>query len=331
MNAVASPGTGQRLLPDDASWITEIAAAAAGNADLAIEAARVVGERLPLPGGGHTAMRWHLLAEAAAADLTVGRVLEAHADALAILAEAGVTPVPGAWGVFAAEAPGSRLDAVEVGGAYRVNGVKPWCSLGGQLDRALVTAHEGDTRRLFAVDLHHASVRPSPAEGWVSRGLSAVPSGPVEFDASPASPVGDPGWYLRRAGFARGGIGVAACWFGGAAELHRTLMQRGRSGDLTDLHLGAIDVALHGAAATLRDAARTVDAGEDSWLLALRARSVVAAAAELTLLHVGHALGPAPLSFDEEYARRVADLQIYVRQHHGERDLAATGREVRGQ
>ncbi len=50
---------------------------------------------------------------------------------------------------------------------------------------------------------------------------------------------------------------------------------------------------------------------------------MVADAAETVLREVGHALGPAPLAFDEEYARRVADLTLYVRQHHAERDLAA--------
>ena len=31
------------------------------------------------------------------------------------------------------------------------------------------------------------------------------------------------------------------------------------------------------------------------------------------------------VTFDEEHARRVADLTVYVRQHHGDRDLARTG------
>ena len=42
-----------------------------------------------------------------------------------------------------------------------------------------------------------------------------------------------------------------------------------------------------------------------------------------------HALGPAPLAFDPDHARRVADLQLYVRQHHAERDEAALGAQVR--
>ena len=43
---------------------------------------------------------------------------------------------------------------------------------------------------------------------------------------------------------------------------------------------------------------------------------------------MGHALGPGPLAMDAEHAARVADLTLYVRQHHAERDLAALGRLV---
>jgi hypothetical protein len=36
--------------------------------------------------------------------VTPARILEAHRDALAILAEAGLDAAPGSWGVFAAQA-----------------------------------------------------------------------------------------------------------------------------------------------------------------------------------------------------------------------------------
>ena len=46
------------------------------------------------------------------------------------------------------------------------------------------------------------------------------------------------------------------------------------------------------------------------------------------LARTGHALGPAPLTLDDTHARRVADLTVYLRQHHAERDVAALGRAV---
>jgi hypothetical protein len=314
-------------LPGWAAPLISAAGAAGEDVEAALALAGEYGRRLPAPGGGQTAQRWAVLAAVAEQNLTAARVLEAHSDALAILAEAGEPAPGGTWGVFAAEAAGHRLDAR--GGA--LTGVKPWCSLGGRLDHALVTAHAGDRRQLFAVSLRQPAVTADPPGAWVARGLRTVTSQALRFDGAPARPVGAPGWYLERAGFAWGAIGVAACWHGGARGLRETLLRAsaGRDGDLPALHAGIVDAALHGSAAVLAAAARDLDAGRARGaagdVLALRVRAVVADAAERVSTQVGHALGPAPLAFDEEHARRVADLQLYVRQHHAERDLARLG------
>lgn len=311
------------------------AAEAAGN-DIGrcLELAERYGACLPLPGEGDTAHRWTLLAAAAAADLTAARVLEAHSDALAILHEAGAPAPAGTWGVFAAEAPGVRVEARD----GRLYGTKPWCSLGDRLDRALVTAFVGDPaasrRALFAVDLRRPDVRADPPGTWVARGLAAVTSAALHFDGTPAEPVGESEWYLRRPGFAWGGMGVAACWYGGAHALVERLRERAatRGSELDLLHFGAADISLQTAGAVLRQAAAAIDAGQAAGspgeLLALRVRSAVADAAEEVLRRAAHALGPAPLAFDEPHARRVADLEIYLRQHHGERDVAGAGRSA---
>ena len=49
------------------------------------------------------------------------------------------------------------------------------------------------------------------------------------------------------------------------------------------------------------------------------------AAATEVMSRVGRALGAGPLCHDEAHARRVADLTVYLRQHHAERDLAQLG------
>ena len=323
------------MLAESPGWAGSLVDAARGCGEdvaRAVALSREYGVRLPLPGKDTTA-RWSVLADVAAVNLTAARVLEAHSDALAILAEAGEPADDSlAWGVFAAEAPDARLDAVPGDdGAVTLDGVKPWCSVAADLDAALVTAHTAEGRRLFRVDLRQDGVTPEPAHRWVARGLRTVTSAPVRFDAAPATAIGPAGWYLVRPGFAWGGIGVAACWYGGAvgvlASLRRHAVRKG--GDLELAHLGAADVALHAARSVLLDAAVAIDAGaahhRAGELLALRVRSVVADAVETVLRHAAHALGPAPLAFDADHAARVADLEIYVRQHHAERDLAALG------
>ena len=60
-------------------------------------------------------------------------------------------------------------------------------------------------------------------------------------------------------------------------------------------------------------------------MLAKRVRATVARACEEIVSRAGHALGPAPLALDAAHAKRVADLQLYVRQHHAERDQESLG------
>jgi hypothetical protein len=108
--------------------------------------------------------------------------------------------------------------------------------------------------------------------------------------------------------------------------------ERREPDQLALLHIGAVDTALSSARAVLTDAAAAVDAGsaegQAGSRLALRVRRIVASAAEQVLATAGHALGPAPLTFDDDHARRVADLTVYIRQEHAERDAVALGRSV---
>ena len=322
--------------------LTEVCLSVTGDAARALRLARSLGPLVPRMGEGHTGEIFEILATAAAIDLTAARVGEAHLDALNILHQNALepemlfagTPVQHqAWGVFAAEAPGQRLTAAQQrDGTWHLDGTKPWCSLAGGLTQALVTAHVSDLhRRLFAVDLIDPGVVVRSG-GWVAVGLPAVPSGPVDFTHVDAVPIGPDQWYLTRPGFAWGGIGVAACWYGGAVGVARRLTAALRERDPDQLslaQLGAVDVLLSACATTLASAAVAIDSGAADGaagtLLAARVRGLVARTVDEVLIRVGHALGPAPLAFDARHTQRVADLQLYVRQHHAERDDAALG------
>lgn len=307
-----------------------------------------VGHDAPHAGLGETMGLWELLANAARLDVAAARILEPHLDALAILEQAraagadvdGVraaveASMDSSWGVFAAEGHGTRVEASrDPEGNWRLEGTKPWCSLAGRLTHALVTAWVAPTvRALFAVRLRAegVSARPGP---WASRGLSQVVSAPIDFDAARAVPVGEPGWYLSRPGFAWGGMGVAAVWWGGSVPLRDALVRaaaRDGADQLASFYAGNADAALWGARAVLCEAAHAVDAGLPDDVMATiagRVRAVTAGAVECVLELADHALGPGPLTTDEDHARRVADLRIYVRQHHAERDLARVGRRL---
>ncbi len=269
---------------------------------------------------------WETLATLAAHDLGVARAIEPHLDADAIFAQAGFQLPVGRWGVFAAEGGDDPLLATEASGGWTLTGTKPWCSLADRLDGALVTA----SGRLFAVALKRPGVEVLPG-AWLARGLSEIPSGPVRFDSVPATPVGEPGWYLTRPGFAWGGIGVAACWHGGAVGIARTVHAAAAAKPNPFLleHLGSIDELLQSSRRALAEAADLIDTGDpEPKVLAKRVRATVARACEEILARSGHALGPAPLAFDRAHAKRVADLGLYARQHHAEKDLASLGENL---
>lgn len=295
-----------------------------------------IGVPLPLPGSGQTGQRWRRLSDAARADVVVGRLVEAHADADAILAEVeGRRTTPGQWwGVWAAEPPQPVVEARRVHDGWVLNGTKAWCSGAGLCTHALLTVRAGDERPLVAVDLAQPGVSVDTG-GWAAAGMRRSVTGLVRFDDVVAEPLGGPRAYLERAGFWHGGAGVAACWLGGALRVADTLVAAGRRRPLDEhalAHLGAVDAALCGARWTLESAAAEVDADpldrRAAQLRAQRVRALVESVAASTLEHVGRALGATPLATDEAHATAVQDLTVYLRQNHAERDLAGLGRLV---
>jgi len=287
---------------------------------------------LPLPGAGRTWERWAVLAELAQEDLSLARLAEGHVDAVAILAELGAPAgrAGARWGVWAAQPPGPGLTARRDGRGWRLDGVKPYCSGASSVTDALVTAAAPDGSRLFAVSTR--DLVPVPGT-WAAAGMAASDTLDVRFDGIAAEPAGPPGRYTARPGFAHGGAGVAACWYGGARGVGRTLLAAAAARDVGPhalAHLGAVDIALHTARTMLQAAAAGIDAdpGDRSGsgpLRALRVRALTEAAATEVLQRVGRALGAGPLCHDQAHARRVADLTVYLRQHHAERNLAELG------
>jgi len=316
-------------------------------------------DRLPLPGGGRTLARWRKLARVAACDLSLAKLFEGHTDALAILGElrADVLHAPGqAWAVWAAEAPGARVRIERASPAHgdgiHLHGRKAWCSGAAHVQFALLTAwddHPADPfaadpaegaaassmlPQLVAVDLSSPGVSFDPSP-WQAVGMAASGTGDLLLEAVPARRVGRPGDYLRRPGFWHGGAGIAACWYGAAAALARSVARSATGGPapapeaatLRHASLGRLDVTLSTTRALLRQAAAWIDAHprDDARAIAMRCRLAAEQCAQRVLQEAGWVGGAAAYCGDRWFATMAADLPVFIRQSHGDRDLAWLG------
>jgi hypothetical protein len=290
---------------------------------------------LPLPGAGATPERLRALrALAATEDLSVGRLAEAHTDAIAILREAGAAvPTDALLGVWASNRSDTPVVAEGRPGGWRLQGTKGFCSGASILDAALVTAQAADGERLFLVPLGGAGVRVDLSV-WRSPALAATATGAVDLDVELPSEaaVGGPGFYVERPGLWHGAIGVAACWAGGADGVAATVRARIDADDPSArAHLGAVEAARWGMAAVLADVGRAIDADPDDragigFPRALTVHHLIVEHCLAVLSHADRVLGPGPLAFDAGHAQRVMDLRLYLQQHHPDRDLDAIGR-----
>jgi len=293
---------------------------------------------LPPPGGGHTAERFAELEAWGREDLTLARLVEGHADAAAICAEAGVAAPAGLLAVWASEGPGSQLEAERRAGGWWLAGDKRYCSGSTLVSHALVTARSPDGPRLLVLPTHSSGLA-FDRSGWVAPAFAGTATATMTAAGvllGPDAAVGPPGWYLSRPGFWHGAVGVAACWAGGALGLADVLRRSGGAAPLGGdphalAHLGAVDAAGWSMEALLAAAAGEIDGDPDDRAGRGRERAlIVRHEVEQRCLDVverfGRAVGPGPLAFDAAVARRVAELTLYLRQGHAERDLEELGR-----
>ena len=290
---------------------------------------------LPSPGRGTTSSRWAALAAWGRDDLVLARLAEGHADALAILAEAGREPCPAAlYGVWAARSGGTGA-LLREGPDGALHGTVRFCSGAHDLDRALVVAAGPDGSQVLDVDLRDPGV--VPVEGtWRPAGMQASDSVDVRFEdlAVPgAARIGPVGFYTARPGFWWGGAGVAAVWLGGAAGIVDDVLDalRAAEPDAHQLaHLGTLHTALTSTDALLSRLAAAIDAdpGADHTTAVWTARASAEHTARTVADLAPRIAGATVLSRHPRLGTRLADLGVYVRQHHAERDLAALGRRV---
>ncbi|MBN9229893.1 MAG: hypothetical protein J0I93_03490 [Legionella sp.] len=268
--------------------------------------------------------------------LSLAKIAEAHWDALAILAEAQRTAAPGTlYAVWASEAPDHPLRIEINSSRWYLSGIKRFCSGAGLVDRALITVED---------KLLDISLTDIPSEymvvdhsQWCSQAFAQTNTATLTFNRLPLSPevlVGENHWYVKRLGFWRGALGPAACWGGGAASLVDYAQENKRDDAHTLAHLGAMAANIWTIEKILlqsgKDAERTMQA-DALQRLALMTRHLIEQLATDTLRRFARAYGPYPIACIADINQQYQELDLFLKQHHGERDLAMLGKLIKNE
>ena len=204
------------------------------------------------------------MAQVAACDLNLVKFFESHLDALAILAELGVDNIAeGLWAVWAAEGGDEplRFDG------EKCTGQKLWCSGATFVDHGLVSfrdAHNNAQLLMLAMKQPQITI---DDRGWYAVGMPYTATATLHLKGANATQVisnaiakgSSP--YLDRPGFWQGAAGVAACWYGAAAQLAQFLLDsyQQKPQAFKALYLGEVSQALSVTQAYFHQVAQLID------------------------------------------------------------------------
>ncbi len=263
-------------------------------------------------------------------NLAVGRLFEAHVNALHLImafgnpaqierAGAGVRDGH-LFGLWVTDPFGSVLSLND--GVLR--GSKGPCSGAGHVTRALVTVSTADGTRMAMLEVD-ASVSVEPVRG-VLQGMRAAVNGVVRFDGAPLPPdalIGRPGDYLREPHLSCGAWRTTAVTLGGLNALvdatRRQLVRRGhQDAPLQQDRFGRMLIAHETARLWTVAAAQHAEFAEgsaaDRVAYVNLARIAVEAACLDAMRLAQRALGLTAFIRPNPVERLLRDLAVYLRQ-----------------
>jgi hypothetical protein len=295
---------------------------------------------------------WDLLRRVAAADASVGRILDGHLNAierLEVAADPAVRDAEiaaigtgerllGVWGADPGpgEGPPARLHGTAPDLVLR--GAKTFCSGAGGVDAALVMV-AGDNGVAPALVLVDSGEAVEVDRDWYrAAGLRASESHRVVFHDAPVTAVlGGPGELARDPWFSRDAMRTAATWAGmvdaAADAAIEDLAARRAADPLAQLAVGRIEAARGTLDAWLARAAAVADAAlaepgsgsERATSVAMRAE--IDRAAKAILEAAAAACGSHPFVTGGRLDRARRDLETFLLQHRLDPLLARLGGE----
>ncbi|GLS20562.1 hypothetical protein GCM10007874_35790 [Labrys miyagiensis] len=268
-----------------------------------------------------------------AADLSVGRLFEGHANAIDLVHRYGTDAqfkklanaiqggaLTGVWGADGA----NPLQVRQVAKGWLLEGGKILASGAGLITRPLVTAGSEAGQRLILLDLKPGER--TDLSGWTPLGMRSSATGSVDLSGllvSDSRLIGRPGDFMRQPHFSGGAWRFCAVHLGGAehlVELYREqLRQRQRDNDPYQLQRIATCVSAAGSAAYwIKAAARQLalrsEEAEKSVALSNLARGVTERSALDVMEAVQRGAGLSAFMRANPIERVARDLSTYLRQ-----------------
>lgn len=311
---------------------------AADYRDMALKLLPYIQANVPPMGENQSIARLRFLTTVARQDLGLARLIEGHLDASQILRDAG-RQADGRqlYAIWASGGPADTaglLQAEPSDTSARLTGSKPFCSGSDIVDRALIYIYPAE--QLVDVSMRSAGsqeyVHFEPGQ-WKSPAFAETHTWTVAFEGLPVTDenrIGGHKWYFDRPGFCLGALAPAACWTGGAIGLLDSVRQRIPDNPHARAHLGAMASSVCSMNTMLQWGADRMDADPDNlsgsmFPTALLVRHHIERACTSVMDRFGRTLGPRPFAFETVNARRIAELTLYIRQCHAERDLEELG------
>ena len=224
---------------------------------------------LPPQSGAEADELCSLLTLVGQGNLSVGRILEAHVNALHLIARYGTAiryEATGLHALWVTDPPTGGLTMRRRGSRITLDGAKQFCSAAGHAMSAVVTARDehGDTRMLVLPLRIGERVTALPAP---LQGMRAAVTGAVDFSGCEASDdalLGGVGDYLREPDFSAGAWRGSAVALGGLiALLDHGVAQLRASGRLDGAHgqarLGHATIARETCRLWVKAAARAAE------------------------------------------------------------------------
>ena len=300
------------------------------------------------------AEEWRVLRAVAAADGSVGRILDGHFNAVERVAVLAPEPLRnrelaavadgelrmGVWGADPIPVEGEPAFLVRSGDGFVLGGVKTFCSGSTGLDRAIVLVRgskgEPGPPLLAYVDLSAGIA--VDREWFRGAGMRSSESHRVVFDGARVLAVlGEPGEIVREPYFGRDAIRTAVTWAGiadsavdSALDTLATNSAGREPDDLVSLAAGRM-LAVRGTIDRWISHAASL-AGEyperSLKATSIRLRATVAAACREILDEAARACGSRPFAVADGLDRARRDLELFLLQHRLEPALARDGREA---